>query len=166
MHQPHPKKYIATAIFIILITGKISAQEHPPRPIKVTTFQNIAFGAFFQATAGGSVIIYPDGLRSSTGDVVLANLGFIFHQAIFEVQAQPGVIINITKGPDVWLSGSNGGSLQFKIGDLDPSSPYVNTTSPPGKSQVNVGGTLIVGSPPANPEGSYSGSFLIIFNQE
>lgn len=166
MNQLYHIPKIVAILFLVLSAGKITAQEHPPRPIKVTTFQNIAFGAFFQVAVGGSVIIYPDGLRSATGDVILTNLGHIFHQAIFEVQAQPGVVINITKGPDVLLSGSNGGTLLFKIGDFDPASPYVNTTSPPGRMQINVGGTLVVGSPLDNPEGSYSGTFMLIFNQE
>lgn len=162
------------SLLIILIIVGISlgfsmngfAQEKPPRPIKVTTFQNLCFGAFFQGMTGGSVIVYPDGTRTTTGDVIQANLGYLFFPAIFEVDAQPGVVINITKGTDAILTGSNGGSMVMKTGNTYPVSPFVNTLSPPGKTQVRVGGTLIVGSPLANPEGSYSGTFSITFNQE
>ncbi len=142
------------------------AQEHPPKPIKVTTFQNLSFGAFFQGVVGGSVIIYPNGSRSVTGDVIQASLGFSYFAAIFEVEANPGSLLVIQKGPDILLPGSNGGSMTLHIGDTDPVSPFINTLTPPGKTQVRVGATLLVGSPLANPVGSYSGSFLVTFIQQ
>lgn len=150
----------------MMISFKVAAQQLPPKPIKVTTFQNLCFGAFFEGTIGGSVIIYPDGTRTTTGDIVQANLGYLFFPAIFEVEAQPGIIISITKGPDAIMTGSNGGTMIMKIGNTQPSSPFVNSTSPPGKTQVRVGGTLIVGNPLSNPEGAYNGTFSITFNQE
>jgi hypothetical protein len=142
------------------------AQEHPPKPFKVTTFQNLSFGAFFQGLVGGSVIIYPNGSRSVTGDIIQASLGFSYYPAIFEVEASPGSLLIIQKGPDVLLPGSNGGSMTLHISDTDPASPFINTLTPPGRTQVRVGATLLVGSPLANPVGSYSGSFLVTFIQQ
>lgn len=155
-------------ISLLLLIHSIStfAQEQPPKPIKVSTFQNLSFGAFFQGVAGGSVIIYPNGSRSVTGDVIQASLGFSYYPAIFEVEANPGCLLVIQKGPDVLLSGSNGGSLTLHLGDTSPASPFVNTLTPPGKTQVRVGATLLVGSPLANPVGNYSGSFLITIIQQ
>ena len=72
----------------------------------------------------------------------------------------------IQKGPDVLLTGSNGGSLTLHIGDTSPTSPFINTYTPPGKTQVRVGATLLVGSPLANTVGSYNGTFLITFIQQ
>ncbi len=158
---------ISLVLFLLVIfSGHIKAQEQPPKPVKVTTFQNLSFGAFFQGVMGGTVIIYPNGSRSVTGDIVQANLGFIFFPAIFEVEARPGAVINITLGPNITLTGSNGGTLNMHTGSTEPVSPYVNTINPPGKTQVRVGGTLIVGTPPANPAGSYNGTFSVTFNQE
>lgn len=154
------------SLFVLFIYLSAHAQEHPPKPIKVTTFQNLSFGAFFQGVAGGTVIIYPNGSRSVTGDVIQASLGFSYFAAIFEVEANPGALLVIQKGPDVLLPGSNGGSMTLHIGDTDPVSPFVNTLTPPGKTQVRVGATLLVGSPLANPVGSYSGNFLITFIQQ
>jgi hypothetical protein len=153
-------------LLMLLLSFPGQAQEHPPKPIKVTTFQNLCFGAFFQSLAGGSVIIYPNGTRSVTGDVIQASLGFSYYPAIFEVEANPGALIVIQKGPDVSLMGSNGGSMTLHLGDTDPASPFINTLAPPGKTQVRVGATLLVGSPLANPVGSYSGSFYITFIQQ
>jgi len=157
---------VCGSLLMIFFCLPAHAQEHPPKPIKVTTFQNLSFGAFFQGVAGGSVIIYPNGSRSVTGDVIQASLGFSYYPAIFEVEANPGSLMIIQKGPDVLLPGSNGGSMTLHIGDTDPASPFINTLTPPGKTQVRVGATLLVGSPLANPVGSYSGSFLITFIQQ
>ena len=157
---------VLAGIFFLLLSYTACAQVHPPKPIKVTTFQNLSFGAFFQGVAGGSVIIYSNGSRSVTGDIIQASLGFSYYPAIFEVEANPGAQIIIQKGPDVLLSGSNGGSMTLHIGDTNPSSPFVNSTTPPGRTQVRVGATLTVASPLANPVGSYNGTFMVTFIQQ
>lgn len=159
-------KYYLVFLLMVGFSLLTHAQEEPPRPVKVTTFQNLSFGAFYHGYSGGTVIVYPNGSRSVTGDVIAVNLGFTFAPAIFEVEARPGAVINISLGPDVIISGSNGGSVTLHPGGTDPVSPFVNTIHPPGKTQVRVGGTLIVGSPLANPPGSYSGTFSVTFNQE
>jgi Domain of unknown function (DUF4402) len=144
------------------------AQPPPPRPIAVyiNPAQGLIFGAFFQGIAGGTVIVYPDGSRSVTGDVVQANLGIPYSPAIFEIEAQPGTLISILNGPDVTLNGSNGGALILHLGTSSTGSPFVTTVAPPGRTQVRIGGALTVGSPLANPPGAYSGTFAVTFIQE
>lgn len=165
---------------ILLFTGKLAmlllccaclpaqAQQPPPRPIAiyVNPAQGLIFGAFFQGISGGTVIIYADGSRTVTGSIVQANLGFPFSPAIFEVDAIPGTLITILNGPDITLSGSNGGSLHLHLGAASTGSPFVSTAISPGRTQVRIGGTLTIGSPLANPSGAYSGSFLVTFIQE
>ena len=163
------KSIILVQVFmIVLLNGfRANAQEAPPRPIAiyVNPAQGLIFGAFFQGT-GGSVIIYPDGSRSVTGDIIQANLGIPFSPAIFEIDANPGTVISILNGPDAILTGSNGGSLTLHIGNASTGSLFISTASPPARTQVRVGGTLTVGSPLANPSGIYSGSFSVTFIQE
>jgi len=144
------------------------AQEPPPRPIAiyVNPAQGLIFGAFFQGASGGTVIIYPDGSRSVTGSIVPANLGYPFSSAVFEVAANPGTLISIMNGPNATLSGSNGGTLTLQIGASSTGSPFIATATPPARTQVRIGGTLIVGSPLANPIGNYSGTFNVTFIQE
>lgn len=144
------------------------AQEPPPRPIAVyvNPAQGLIFGAFFQGLSGGTVIIYPDGSRSVTGSVVQANLGYPFSPAIFEVEANRGTLISILNGPDVILTGSNGGSITLHIGAASTGSTFITTATPPARNLVRIGGTLTVGSPPSNPSGSYSGVFTVTFIQE
>lgn len=158
---------LSTAIFFLLLTTfTLNAQENPPRPMHVSTFQHLSFGAFINGNSGGTVSIEPGGSRSVTGDIIPVYLSQQFHPAIFEVEANAGVVINILNGPDILLLGSNGGTLLLQLGSSLPLSPFINTTKPPFRTQVMVGGMLIVGNSHANPPGNYTGNFFITFIQE
>lgn len=146
----------------------LQAQVLPPRPVSVfvNTAQPLSFGAFFQGVTGGSVVVYPDGTRATSGDIIGANMGYNFTPALFEVEGLPGTLVSILNGPDVQLNGSNGGTMTLRIGNSSPVSPFVITSSPPSRTLISVGGTLTVGPPAANPSGSYSGTFNIIFIEQ
>jgi len=162
--------FLFTGLLVLLlhITTAVKAQEPPPRPISVyvNPAQGLIFGAFFQGATGGTVTVFPDGSRSVTGSIVQANLGFPFSPAIFEVDANPGTLIQILNGPDATLTGSNGGTLSLHIGSSSTGSPFVATATSPARTLVRIGGTLTVGTPLANPPGSYSGLFSVTFIQE
>jgi hypothetical protein len=159
---------VSIMMFLFIIPFPGNAQPPPPRPIAiyVNPAQGLIFGAFFQGASGGSVIVYPDGSRSTTGDILQANLGIPFSPAIFEVDANPGTVVSILNGPDVTLTGSNGGSMRLHIGASSPTSPFITTARPPDRTEVRIGGTLTVGNALANPSGTYSGSFSVTFIQE
>ncbi len=162
-----PLVFLLCGIFIFLMIQLHSfGQPHPPRPLQVFTVKDINFGAFTQGISGGTVIIYPNGFRSTTGDIQQLNLGYQFYPAIFEIEVLPGTVIAITFGADAILTGSHGGTLTMHIGGSDPQSPFVTTINPPGRTQVRVGGTLMVGNPNANPPGVYGGIFSVTFNQQ
>ena len=151
---------------LILCYTAAGAQEQPPRPMSVTLFQDISFGAIIQGNNGGSVTIFPDGSRTVSGDIFAIDLGVQYSPAIFEVEATPGTLVTIVFGPDTYLTGNNGGSMSLHIGTSDPLSPFINTLQPPGRTQVCIGGTLTVGNPLANSAGDYAGLFSVIFIQE
>lgn len=155
-------------IFFVTIYSYTNAQTHPPIPFTVyaSPSQGLFFGAIFTGVSGGTVIIYPDGTRAVTGDVIQASLGFPFSPAIFEIEAQLGARIAILNGPDVILTGSNGGTMTLHLGASDPISPFVSSVSPPTRTQVRIGGTLIVGNNSITPVGAYSGTFNVTFIQE
>jgi hypothetical protein len=131
----------------------------------VSTLQNMNFGAFSQGSSGGTLTINADGSRSATGTVVPLSLGQSFQPAIILVKAPAGTIISLSNGPDVFLSGSNGGSMQLTIGQSVPFSPFIAGAST-GETQVTVGGMLSVGNAAQSPPGVYSGTFFITFNNE
>jgi len=156
------------AVLLLAASRQAHAQPPPPRPISiyVNPAQGLIFGAFFHGSLGGSVIIYPDGSRSVTGDVVQANLGMPFSPAIFEIDADRGTTISILNGPDAALTGSNGGSMSLRVGQASTGSLFVTHAIPPDRTQVRIGGTLTVGNRLANPPGVYSGTFSVTFIQE
>ncbi len=158
----------AASFLTVAFTVPIMAQEPPPRPITVTvTAQSLSFGAFTLGGVGGTITVDPDGSRSSSGDVIpLAIAGYSFSAALYEIDANPGTLINIMNGPDVILTGIPGGTMTLTIGSCSPASPFVTTAIPPATTSLYVGGTLTVGNTISNPPGSYSGSFNITFVQE
>jgi len=152
-------------IILILLTSASLAQEPPPRPIEVTvTAQQLTFGAFTHGAVGGTVTVSPEGVRTSTGDVILLDLSFAFFPTIYEVVANDGTLISILNGPDAILTGSNGGSILLSIGSSDPASPFVAT--PPFPNLVSIGGTITIGNSAANPPGNYGGTYDVTFVQE
>jgi hypothetical protein len=158
---------LAIVLFSFIFSFTTYGQEPPPRPITITVSpQGLAFGAFTQGASGGSVIIDPDGTRTSTGDVILLNLGYSYSAALYEIDANPGTVISVLYGAGTTLTGSGGGTMTLTIGNSIPTSPFVTTAVPPARTSFYLGGTLTVGNPASNPPGNYSGTFLITFNQE
>lgn len=155
-----------SVLAIFSFTRSAFGQEDPPRPLEVYTYQNLSFGAMIQGNSGGEVRIDPQGSRSVTGDLILANMGHQYGPAVFEIVANPGAVITINNGPDIELTGSNGGHITMHIGTSIPSSPFVNTSTPPYRTQVRVGGILSVGNSLHNPSGDYIGYFSITFVQQ
>jgi hypothetical protein len=157
--------FFGILIFLMIRLPSFS-QPYPPFPLQVFTVSDINFGAFSQGISGGTVIISPDGLRTTTGDIQQMGFGIQFYPAIFEIEVIPGTVISIIFGPDAVLTGSNGGTLMMHVGGSDPQSPFITTINLPGKTEVRIGGTLIIGNPNANPPGAYSGIFSVTFNQQ
>lgn len=137
-----------------------------PGSINVYTLQNLSFGAFTQGNNGGTITVAPNGVRSSTGSVIPLNLGQQYFQADFEVEGPVGAIVSILNGPDIFLTGSNGGSMTLRLSTSFPVSPFTIMVQPPRRTLVSFGGTLTVGSPLVTIPGLYTGVFSITFNQE
>jgi hypothetical protein len=157
-------------IFFFFISSRLSGQVHipppPQRPIVVnSTSQGLSFGTFYHGSTGGTITVTPAGARTSTGSIVPILSG-TYTPALFEVAGNPGTVVTILNGSDVYLAGSNGGSLKLTVGASLPESPFILSLPNPQKTQLYIGGTLTIGNTSANPPGSYSGTFVIIFNQQ
>src|ERR1700761_798949 len=125
---------------LLLCQLQVRAQQPPPRPLSVyyNPGQSLRFGAFFQSTSGGTVVVAPTGVRTSTGTVILADLGYAFGPANFTILANPGTRIAVLNGPDVVLNGSNGGTMSLHIGTSSPASHFISTANPPSQTSVNI----------------------------
>ena len=160
------------AFSYLFITINCAAQnssgnfQNKDAAVIVTTLQDIQFGYFTQSPAGGTISISADGTRSVTGGVIPLNFGNNYFQAIFEIEAPLGSIISMASGQNAILNGSNGGSMSLQIDNSIPVSPFYTTVTPPAKTQVNVGATLVVGNSSASPPGNYTGNVYVLFNVE
>jgi hypothetical protein len=166
-------KYLKRSTRIVFLTLLLVSlwltsysQEPPPRPLVVTVTRNISFGAFTHGLTGGSVSLDVGGTRTKTGDVILLNLGYTYSTATYSLVANPGTVVSLLPGSDVYLNGSNGGTLRFHIDSTNPASPFVISTIPPASTTLYLGGTLTVGNTSSNPPGNYSGTFNLTFIQE
>jgi hypothetical protein len=163
------KRFLLLINIVVILSGfkGLIAQEPPPRPIRITpTAQILSFGAFYQGLAGGSVTVLPDNSRLAAGNIVLLGLGYPVSAAMFEVHAHPGTVISILNGPPTLLSGTPAGSMLLTVGGSDPASPFVSTVHFNVPIYLYIGGILTVGSPAANPPGSYTGTFYITLVRE
>lgn len=152
----------------IVVFAQVPTDSLPKDPGRIAVYavQNLNFGMISQGGSGGTVIVLPDGSRSVTGSVIAINQGSAVFPAIFEVEGPAGTMITLQNGPDVTLSGSNGGTMSLHIGSSNPVSPFINTVVPPGRTQVMIGGTLTVGNAVSSKPGNYNGTFSIIFFQQ
>lgn len=158
-----------TLLLLLFAPGlTILAQEPPPRPVIVTfnEAQPLAFGAFSPGAGGGTVTIAPDGIRSTTGDVVPLFMGFLYTPAMFYVRANQGTVLSVLVSPPVTLTGSGGGTLTLQVTGSLPASPFVTTLPWPQQTTVLVGGILTIGNITSNPAGNYAGTFSITLIRE
>lgn len=160
--------------FLLLVFSLISfvsakAQEKPPRPVtvKVSTAQHLNFGTIIPISeAGGSLEVYYDNSSIKSGDILQLR-AYECRSALFIVDSEPGVLINIVY-PDDSPQLSNGNNhLQLHLStpyiDNRPAFQFVTRST---TTYVFIGGTLTVGSMVANPAGSYNGEFQVTFIQQ
>lgn len=158
---------------VLMLAGYCSYAQTPtdslpadPGAISLSTYQNMHFGSFTQGAGGGSILLSNTGIRSSSGTVTLLNLGILYYQAIFEIEAPQNSLLSITTETSTTLSGSNGGTMTLNLGSPSIASPFLTTIPPPGRTQLRIGGTLSVGNVISSPPGTYTGSFYITINNE
>ena len=137
----------------------------PPRQIQVFAIQQLSFGDFYPGGTGGTIIVSPHGIRSSTGTVVL--VGGNSFPAIFDVKLIPGRLVQIVTEASALLNRiGGGGTLTMDVGPSDKGTSFITSGGHPFRNPVQVGGTLYVGNMASNPAGQYEGSFTVTFIQE
>jgi hypothetical protein len=120
-------------------------------------FQNgLVFGDIATSPTAGTIILTPDGSRTSTGGATI-NSTISGSPATFDIQGDVNATYVITLPASVVLSGSSTGSM---IVDNFTSSPSnTGTLDGTGKQALFVGGNLNVGSNQAF--GSYTGQMAV-----
>jgi hypothetical protein len=139
------------------------AQAEVIESIAATETESLNFGRFTPLTAGGSVVIAPNGSRTAQGSVALATSDFSpgkftvtgSPNASFEVQLPSGQII---------LTHQTSNKLLIVEGWIsDPTNQSGANILTDGSKIISIGATLNVGSLEDNPVGMYSGAFELTF---
>lgn len=148
------RPWLATALTACLL-GAPAAQAQT-----ITNSSALSFGAFVAGT-GGTVVVDPTGFRSQTGGVMLVPQG-LGTAAQFSVTGTAGAAYAITLPATAALSDGNNHSMALNGFVSYPGA--TGTLSVGGTQSLSVGATLTVS--PAQPPGSYTGSFDVIVNYE
>ena len=146
----------------VTVVGHISAEVVPS--LTATETAQLSFGQFSPETAGGQIILTPQGTRSANGTVNV--IGGTHNPGSFFVTGEPNALISIQL-PSVPITLTNSGNPGTMIVSNWMSDPpqYSSVTIPAsGVQPINVGATLIVGTNQNNPVGLYSGIYNITFN--
>lgn len=134
--------------------------------ISVNSVQPISFGAFtITGTAGGTVTISNEGLRTATGDIVLLHGNPCATPALFELKLCPGKRISFIPQKNLKLGTANSPPLRLEL--APPGSDgrnFIIGSDCNTVTTVAIGATLHI--PPQSSPGSYSGNFGITYNLE
>jgi hypothetical protein len=136
------------------------------QPLRVNVVQGLSFGSFYVGANGGTITITPGGTRTTTGTIVpLATSTET--PAIFEVRSLTLFPrrVHIVFPASVYLTRS-GGSERMIVTNFKSNKPSDSFWASLLTQTVNVGATLNVQGPSANPPGKYTGTFSVIFAYE
>lgn len=146
----------------VKVTGHISAEVITTLSAKETAQLN--FGRFSPQTAGGQVIMTPEGAQVSTGTVTFGT--GVHNSASFYVSGETGTLFTITL-PNAPVNLTNtANSKTMKVSNwVSVPQQSMGVVLPEGGSKVvTVGATLKVGTIYDNPVGIYTGTYAITFS--
>jgi len=146
----------------VRITAQISAEVIDA--LTATEKTQLNFGRFSPETAGGEVLVTPQGNRSSGGTVILVS--GINNPASFYITGQPDATfsMSIPAGPVTITNLNNSKTMLVTDFTSEPHAGMGVGTLRGGSEIVNIGATLIVGNANDNPAGIYRGSYTITFD--
>ncbi|MEO7496637.1 MAG: DUF4402 domain-containing protein [Massilia sp.] len=133
--------------------------------VTLATTRNLDFGRF-AAVGGGAITVSPAGARSKSGAVVLLNSPAV-NSASFNVgkstngNSKLAIVITLPANNTVRLvSGAN----SMAVNNFTSSPTSIASIPNNGSVTLDVGATLSVA--PAQPAGSYSGTFAVTVNYQ
>ena len=146
----------------VIVVGHIFAEV--VENLTISEDAQLNFGRFAPMEAGGSVIVSPEGVRTSSGDVTLApgnsNAGS------FHVTGQKYAYFSLNLPSEQTIISNSGGSKTMLVKDwvCNTNGSVKYSLSENGTQQVTIGATLQVNSVHENPMGQYTGSYVIRFD--
>jgi hypothetical protein len=131
--------------------------------LTATETSQLNFGKFSPEVQGGKVIITPDGIRTTSGSVILS--GGIANSGIFYITGAPDAAfsIQLPNGPAVLVHQKSSKTMLVSNWVSYPQAGNGTGILANGQQFVYLGATLNVGSMLDNPVGLYSGAFNLTF---
>jgi hypothetical protein len=132
--------------------------------LTATETAELNFGRFSPETAGGLVRLTPDGVKSSSGTVVLS--GGTHNPASFYITGQYDATVTITlpSAPAILTNRNSAKTMEVYNWESLPAAGLGVGVLNKGELTVNVGATLRVGNMNDNPAGIYTGTYSITFS--
>jgi hypothetical protein len=131
--------------------------------LTATETSQLNFGKFSPEVQGGQVIVTPDGIRTTSGSVILS--GGIANSGIFYITGAPDAAfsIQLPNGPAVLVHQKSSKTMLVSNWVSYPQAGNGTGILANGQQFVYLGATLNVGSMIDNPVGLYSGAFNLTF---
>jgi len=131
--------------------------------LTATETAQLNFGRFSPETSGGEVKVTPQGIRNSSGSVVLS--AGLHNAASFYITGQYEATVSITLPPGsvVLTNVSTNKSMEVYKWESYPAAGLSAGVLSDGSMVVNVGATLKVGNMIDNPVGIYAGTYSVTF---
>lgn len=131
--------------------------------LTATETAQLNFGRFSPETNGGEVRVTPQGIRTSSGSVVLG--GGLHNSASFYITGQYEATLSITlpAGSIVLTNTSTNKSMEVYNWESYPAAGLNAGVLTDGSMVVSVGATLKVGNMLDNPVGIYAGTYSVTF---
>lgn len=150
-------------------TEVATAEVTVVRQLSFVVDDNLDFGAVLRGTTAGTVTVAPDGTRTRTGGVTLANGGG-HKAATFAGQGSNNQRVDVSLGANSIMITGPGAPMRvhtFVIGStptavLTTNPQRFRINSPSGAFYFPVGATLDVGANQA--QGKYTGTWTITLN--
>jgi len=147
--------YILPILFILVFSMPLNAQ------VTLRLDQGLNFGSLYPVGSGGTVTISDDGVRSSTGSVVLFPSTYNASSFTLSTTKRNRTynVYRLRITSPITMTRTGGGSMTLYLNTNGSDAGWSVTQS--RSVTLLMGGTLYVGSVTANPPGNYSGSFTI-----
>jgi len=131
--------------------------------LTATETSQLNFGKFSPEVQGGQVIVTPEGVRSTSGSVIMS--GGIANSGIFYITGAPDAAfsIQLPSGPAVLVHQNSSKTMEVSNWVSYPQAGTGTGVLVNGQQFIYLGATLKVGSILDNPVGLYSGEFNLTF---
>jgi hypothetical protein len=147
------------AVGLLALLGLMAVTTASTQTINGVT--SLSFGSFL-AGSGGTVVVSPAGLRTSTGGVLGVNQASAAAAAQFTVVGTAGATYSITLPANGTVELSDGNGNVMALNSFVSSPASAGTLSGGGSQAIRIGATLVVR--PNQPPGSYAGAFNVTVN--